>query len=206
MATTNTPKVIAVLGATGTGKGVSIKTALKASKPKRLIVFDFMAEYGDFAKHTRSVKDVVNETKKASFKIALIPDKYSFQDQFNFLCDLAYERGDLTFIAEELNKVTSATWAPPTWQEVTSRGRHKNLTVIGASQRPASVDKDFFSNCSVIRSGRLNFDNDIKTMARVLRVGYDDIATLEPLHFIERNTLTNETYNGKLCIPSGGKW
>jgi hypothetical protein len=39
------------------------------------------------------------------------------------------------------------------------------LTIIGTSQRPSQIDKDFLGNCTEIRCYRMNYDNDAKVMA-----------------------------------------
>ena len=45
-------------------------------------------------------------------------------------------------------------------------GRHKGLKVIGASQRPASIDKDFLGNCMAIHIGRLAYAEDVRAVAK----------------------------------------
>jgi hypothetical protein len=84
---------------------------------------------------------------------------------------------------------------------MTLAGRSEALTIYGTSQRPACIDKNFFSNCTRIRSGRLNFEDDIKTMARVLKVKPDQVDSLLPLQYIERDMNTQKTTTGAVKIP-----
>ncbi len=70
------------------------------------------------------------------------------------------------------------------------------MTIIGLSQRPAGVDKDFFSNCSFVRSGRINYSSDAKAIADVLGVKKDDITNLNEYEYIQRNMFTGEITRG----------
>lgn len=200
MSVTNKASIIAVIGASGSGKGVFIKKKLRSGKPQRLIIFDPMGEYGEFATIVTKMADVVAAVKNKQFKIALKPDNAKRKEQFNLLCKIAYSLGACWFVVDELSLVTKANFAPENWQDVSMRGRHKGMTVIGASQRPASIDKDFFGNATTIRTGRLNFAADVKTMANVLRVPGHEISELNPLHYIERDMNTGNVTRGVLKI------
>lgn len=200
MSVTNKASIIAVMGASGSGKGVYIKKQLRKHKPKRLIIFDPMGEYGEFAKIVTTMAEVVAAVNAKQFKIALMPHSSKVKEQFDLLCKVAYTVGDCWYVVDELSVGTKANYAPPSWSDCSMRGRHKGMTIIGASQRPASIDKNFFSNASTIRTGRLNFAADIKTLANVLHVPGVDISTLAPLNFIERDMTTGEVTRGMLKI------
>lgn len=198
MAVTNKANIVAVMGGSGSGKSTYIKREIARLKPKRMIIFDVMHEYGELGKVVTTTAAAVQMAREKSFKIIFQPSSANIKEQFNFICKLAFTIGDCLFGVEELNRVTQANKAPPAWQDCTSRGRHKGLMIYGASQRPASVDKDFFSNATKIRSGRLNFEADIKTLANVLKVKKSDIDELKPLEFIEREMATGQINKGIL--------
>lgn len=200
MAVTNKANINAVMGGSGSGKSTFIKREIARLKPKRLIVFDVMHEYGDLGQPVKLCGELAMLAKEKSFKLIFQPSSRGMQQQFDFICRLAFEVGDLVFVVEELNRVTQATKAPPAWQDCTSRGRHQKLIIYGASQRPASVDKDFFSNATRIRTGRLNFEADIKTLANVLNVQAVDIFELMPLQFIERDMTNGKVTRGQLTF------
>jgi hypothetical protein len=88
--------------------------------------------------------------------------------------------------------------APAGWSMVTRKGRHRGLRVYGASQRPAAIDKHFFGNASVIRTGRLNYAADVKTMADVLDVTSDEIRELPALAWIERDMRSGKVRRGSI--------
>jgi hypothetical protein len=200
MAVTNKANITAVMGGSGSGKSTFIKREIARIKPKRLIIFDVMHEYGDHGQPVKLCGEMARLAKQASFKLIFQPNSRSIESQFDFVCRLAFALGDCMLVVEELNRVTEATRSPPAWQDCTSRGRHKGLIIYGASQRPAGVDKDFFSNATRVRSGRVNFEADIRTLANVLKVKPADIDGLMPLEYIERDMTTGKTTRGKLTF------
>jgi hypothetical protein len=57
---------------------------------------------------------------------------------------------------------------------VAKRGRKRGLGLCGLSQRPASVDKDFITQCDWLVWHRLTWANDTKVAARILGDEYAD--------------------------------
>ncbi len=200
----NEAEVIAVVGATGSGKGVYIKGYALKKSDKRLLIWDYMREYGPLVDlSTPKVSAAIRSIKAAQFRTAFQP---SYDDktralQFDALCKAAVEASNLRLLIEELAFVTQASHAPAGWKMATSIGRHKGLRIIGASQRPAQVDKAFWSNATEVHCGFLNYEDDQKVMARVLGVPITDIQALEPLEYIHKNVRTKEIVFGKVKIP-----
>jgi hypothetical protein len=200
----NSAEVIAVIGATGSGKGVYIKNYALKKSDKRLLIWDYMREYATFTDlQTERLGPVIASLKGAHFRAAFRPsfDDKTRSSQFDLFCKAAVHAGNLRLVVEELAFVTSPSFAPAGWKMVSSVGRHKGLRVIGASQRPAQVDKAFWSNCTEIHCGFLNYEEDQKTMAKVLGVTIDDIQGLEPLEYFHKNVRTKEIVRGKVRVP-----
>lgn len=200
MAVTNKANIVAVMGGSGSGKSTFIKREIDRLKPKRLLVFDVMHEYDDKGQPVKLCGELAQLARSPSFKLVFQPNSANIQQQFNFFCKLAFEIGNCLMVVEELNRVTEATRAPPHWQDCTSRGRHKGLMIYGASQRPAGVDKDFFSNATKIRTGRLNFAADIKTLSNAIGCSQLQLKVLAPLEFIERDMTNGKITTGKLIF------
>jgi hypothetical protein len=120
--------------------------------------------------------------------------------QFDFLCRAAIAAGNLTLVVEELRFVTTPSRAPMGWAQVCLTGRHAGLTVFGASQRPASIDKDFLGNCSKVRTGRLTYPEDVKAVSAAARIPAAEIDLLKPLEWIEKDLATGKTTRGKLTF------
>jgi hypothetical protein len=200
----NEASVIAVIGATGSGKGVYIKNYELKKSEKRLLIWDYMREYGPYTDvQSASLVPALQTMSGAQFRTAFHP---SFEDatrkkQFDLFCKAAVTVGNLRLVVEELAFVTSASFAPGGWKAVTSIGRHKGLRVVGASQRPAQVDKAFWSNCTEIHCGFLNYEDDQKVMAKALGVTLSDIQGLKPLEYIHKNVRTKEIKTGRVKVP-----
>jgi hypothetical protein len=166
-----------------------------------LLIWDYMREYGPFVDvATDNLKAAISMLKNSTFRVAFQP---SFDDeirpkQFDLFCKAAYAAGNCRVVVEELSFVTKPSWAPPGWKMISSIGRHRGLRVIGATQRPAQVDKAFWSNATEIHCGFLNYEDDQKVMSRALGVPVSDIVGLEPLQYLHKHVRTKEIQLGRV--------
>lgn len=183
MSVLNKPKIDAYIGASGSGKGVSINRRLKELKPPRLLIWDPRDEYEGHAKPFSKLADLLKSVRgksRGAFKARFVPGgAANLADSFGLLCEVAFAAGDMVFLAEELSDTTTASHAPAAWRRVITQGRHKGLHVIGAAQRPALIDKTFLGNATYIRCFTLRYRDDRLAMSRALDVPESDIATLQ---------------------------
>ncbi len=186
--------VVALFGARGSGKSYTVKQYLKGRRPARVLIWDTMDEYGEHAERVGTLTALLERAKGERFALRYVPrgTDAELAQRFEAFCAIAYALGRLVVVVEELQRVTKPAWAPAAWSDCTLRGRHQRLSIFGVSQRPASVDKNFFSNATHIRGGRLNFDDDIACMANALRVPRERVAALRDQQYIARNMLTGE--------------
>lgn len=181
----NKPCIEAYIGATGSGKGVSIKRRLKTLGAKHLLIWDPRDEYGAEAPSysDRRSLTLAFHGKKGRIKARYVAnDREKLADQFDFVCRLAFDVGNMTFLAEELSDVTQPSWAPPAWRKLLTQGRHKAMVILGAAQRPAMIDKAFLGGCTYIRCFTLRYPQDRKAMADAMdvdRARIDALATTE---------------------------
>ncbi len=199
---------MAVMGSSGSGKSTFVKRLLQANKPKRLMIWDPMVEY---TADVFTVCDTLGQVLEAccpksqsrkTFRIVFRPspsDKTRAK-QFDVFCGIALAMGNLTLIVEELRFVTRPSYAPTRWAQVSMQGRHHGLSVVGTSQRPASIDKDFLGNCTRIRTGRLAYPEDVKAVAKAMQCAEADIAALKPLEWLEKDMQRGAVTRGKLIF------
>lgn len=170
----------AVMGAPGTGKSHYVKAEMKAAR--RLLVWDLEDEYTDIEAVTvAKLPARLHQAGQGGFAVRVIPstDAGQRQTQFDLVCRTAMAIGKLLFIAEELRFVTQPSKAPAGWAGITLRGRKRGVRVIGTSQRPASIDKDFLGSATLIRCGALNYPEDRRAVAAVMGIDAGQIEKLE---------------------------
>lgn len=192
MAVENKAQIWAVMGQSGTGKGLWIKSELRRLKPKRIIFLDPQDEYGAFAPAVSAgdlARIVCAAGANAPFKVRYVFPKDCTKDHFekifNLACRLAYGAANCLFLVEELSNFTTASWAPPLWRRMCNSGRHEGVHVIGCSQFPAQVDKSFLSNATLVHCGWLGEEPHRKAIATKINVSTDVISDLPDLHFVE---------------------
>jgi hypothetical protein len=191
--------IVAVLGASGSGKSTFVKRAI-ARGHARLLIWDPLAEYA--GQTADRAGDVLAALRLPKFRCVFrpSPDPAVRAQQFDFLCRAALAAGRLTLVVEELRFVTTPSRAPLGWAQVCLTGRHKGLKVYGLSQRPASIDKDFLGNCTAIRTGRLAYPEDIKAVSKAMGGHADAIQALKPLQWLEKDMTTGMVSSGVLTF------
>ncbi len=183
MSVTNKPAIEAYIGASGSGKGVSIAARLRDLNPARLVIWDPRNEYGQHARPLTSLAALVADIRRAGpaggFRLRYVPGGgLKLAEAFDLVCKVVFAAGNMVFVAEELSDVTTASHAPPAWRRITTQGRHAGLQILGASQRPTLIDKTFLANCTRVRCFQLGYDDDIEKMAKELRTPADVVAGL----------------------------
>jgi hypothetical protein len=172
MSASNRAQIEAYIGASGSGKGVSVKRRLAELSPPRLLVWDARDEYGAHAARVAGLADLVQRVQAAGagpFSLRYVPSgTVQMQHAFAAVCRLAMAAGRLVYVAEELSDVTTASHAPAAWRQCTTQGRHRGLHLVGVTQRPALVDKSFLGNATRVRCGVLGYRADRAAMAAEL--------------------------------------
>lgn len=227
MSVFNSPKIEVFVGATGSGKGVSVNRRLAELKPRRLLIWDPRNEYGKHAPAYSKIWELFGAFKHAkggAVRARFVPDgRIDLDEAFAFVCRLAFEdqkkreaRGlepeALVMMAEELSDVTKPSYAPPDWRRCITQGRHVGLHILAATQRPALIDKTILSAATVVRCFMLGYDADVKVMATELRAKPEEIEALftqevgegeakeTTIHYMERLRRTRETVQGQIVI------
>lgn len=207
MSVKNAASILAIIGASGSGKSAFLKQQVARLNPPRLLVWDPMREYAEFgevvtqlAKLGECVSTAGNKRGKFALVFQCAADEKQRARQFDVFCGLALAAGNCMMIVEELKFVTRPGFAPVRWSQCTLTGRHKGLQIIGVTQRPASIDKDFLGNATVIHVGRLVYPEDRRAVSRAMSVPEAEIEGLAPLHYIEKNMQSGERRAGKVTF------
>lgn len=208
----NDADIVAVVGASGNGKGLFVKQWLKKWRGP-ILVWSPLERTDDYATVIKgevvtSIAAMVAAKKAGKKRIVLVPPrdtnpkaKRPYDKSFDRFCRVAWELHGWCIVVEELSRVTMASWAPPAWKDLTTAGRHQGLKLIGTAQRPAQVDKDFFGNCTEIRCYAVGDLNDAKVMANTLFCKREEIMALPKFHFIHRDVTAKTNTPGVVKIP-----
>ncbi len=207
MAVNHDAKIWAVIGASGVGKGVWAKQKLRELKPARLVAWDFMNEYGEFARQVHSLEGVRQAMLKAGagpLRVRYVPrgaGERALRKEFEVLCELVYAWGHCVFIAEELANVTTPGWAPSAWRKMTTSGRHAAVHIIGFTQTPALVDKTFLGNATLVHVCALRERAHRQYVANSIDCDVAEVTELQRFHYIERDYDTGELRRGVVKLP-----
>lgn len=211
MAVSNKARIWAVIGASGTGKGLWVKQQLRKLKPARFIAWDFMDEYGEFAPAFASLEALrvamIDAMKKGrGLRARFVPrgaGEKAQRKEFEVLCDLVYAFGNCTFVAEELANVTTPGWAPAAWRKMTTSGRHCGVHIIGCTQTPALVDKTFLGNCTLVHVCAMRMEPHRVYVAQNIDAPVEKLRALQPLQWIERDYDAGLLREGYVSVPRG---
>lgn len=199
MAVSNEAMCYAVIGKAGSGKSEITKRKIKKLKPKRIVVWspdeflpdgtkldDWAGNVGGRVVHT--IHELIAAVKKPSFKVVFVPsmDHKTRMRQFDFFCKAVFAAKNLVCIVEELAFVTSPnpSLVLESWSMLSLRGRKMGVYLIGITQRPAHIDKDFLGNCSSVTCLALKYPADRKAVSETTLIPTDEIKALQPLQYI----------------------
>ena len=209
--TSNSANIIAVIGASGNGKGLFVKGELARWRGP-IIVWSPLERTDQYAKVIggkayASVAALVTAIQKGERRVVLVPPREAktMKVMFDRFCRVAWELEGWCVVVEELSRVTMPSWAPPAWKDLSTAGRHQGLRIYGTSQRPAQIDKDFLGNCSEVRCYGLVYGNDAKTMADVLDVRPEHLRNLPKFHYIHRYIAEKRNVSGVVSVPQNAK-
>jgi len=189
---------VGAFGAPGSGKSHFIKGVIRGSPA---IVFDPGHEYDGFA-FTDELKFYNAVEIHPALQLVLRPPfnedaRCKWFDRFCVVAlAIARARGSCLVVIDELHLVTLPGHAPAGWSELVLTGRKFGARVIAASVRPALVDKSFWTVCTHVRTGRLNYGQDQLVMSDALNVRREEVMALKGHEFIQRNMLTGEMKRG----------
>lgn len=195
------PLVMAAIGGRGSGKSAWVKQLPLVAAASRLVVWDYMREYGHLAQPQTNLGAAIKAMAGPSWRIAYQANPARKDAEFDLICRAVKAAKKCVLVAEELAFVTTANRAPPVWRELCLLGRHAThaeVSIVGISQRPASIDKDFLAVCDVIHCGRLVYAADAKAVAPFLGCDWRDLASLGDLEYIEKRAGQGDCVRGKL--------
>lgn len=184
---------IAIFGRTGSGKTTLSKHIQKAF-PKK-VIFDRVREYfpepGDenykivesFESFAVAIKAAMHLDR---FKIIFrFPIEATNHDTvFNEALRVLYYVGNVTVVVDEVHNFATTHYLPRYLKEILLTGRHRRVSLITTSQRPANVHKDLVSQCGHLFVGQVHERNDIKYLESAIGDDARRLINIEQYHFL----------------------
>lgn len=128
-----------VFGKRGSGKSVLARSLIH--NQNRYLTYDTLGEYSDGVTicDLDTLRRFWLKVYQRNFRIVyqpLDPDV-----EFDAVCELVWECQDMTFLVEEIDQYCQQHRMSPEMKNIVQRGRHRNIELIGVTQRPANIDR-----------------------------------------------------------------
>ena len=162
-----TEKIIElVFGKRGSGKSELAKILLQ-QHPRR-IIFDTLGEYTDgvIVENIEELKALWGKVYRRNFKIIYQP--LDPEGEFPIVAQLVWACGDVTILIEECDRYAQFQRMCLPLKEIIQRGRHKNIALIGVTQRPPSIDRLLTSQAKKMCIFNTTEPNDIQYFREVI--------------------------------------
>lgn len=192
--------VVFVSGARGSGKSSWLKQYARGFG--RVLVWDPMHEYAEaFGVAPIGSLSALVEARPAPV-VVFAPDDPALVSAkaFDFFCLVAWTRGAGLVLVDELATVTHAGKALGWWGRLIREGRHRQIEIAGAAQRPAEIDKTIIGNATRLVVFRLGRRADRVLMAEELDIDRAQIDALEPLQFLDADRLTRKVTRSRIVF------
>ncbi len=175
-------KVILILGQRGSGKSYLAKSMLK--EYNRYLVYDTLGEYeqGVFFNKLDDLKEFWLKVYQDNFRLIYQPTIP--RADFDEVCDLVYACGDMLFLVEEIDSFCSAQDISLPFANITQRGRHKDITLIGVSQRPFGINRLITSQAKEVYSFLHREPRDVEYLKFFIGSEAEKVRDLPRYHYL----------------------
>jgi hypothetical protein len=193
-------ELVAVTGASQTGKSTWVAKRVDATR--RLLVWDYKGEW--YLRHRCRRLHSFDELGAAARSTAFCERVAFFTTgmdgaAFDLFCRFAWiwiTQAPGTLIIEETASVTSPGKAPSAWGDLCRMGLGRGANIYAITQRPAESDKTALGNASLVHCHRMNTEDDIRYMSKLLRVDFARVDSLLDYQWIERNKSGEQRFGG----------
>ena len=147
-----------------------------------------MSQYYELGVTCLSIDEVKDLWKKNTEKFKIIYAPLDVEEEFEEICELVYLCGDLTFVVEEMDTFSrQGVPVGDNYKNVIQRGRHKNIEMIGISQRPFGIPRIITAQAKEIYSFIQKEPRDIAYLKDYIGEEADKIPLLEKYNYLHYN-------------------
>jgi len=159
-------KIILIFGKRGSGKSYLANKLIE--NEQRLLIFDTLGEYTegvvfeDYEKFAEFWRLIYQHPYRLIYR-PLQPDR-----EIEQIAELVYAIGNICFVIEEIDCYCTAYQISESFAHVVQRGRHKNITLIGITQRPYGIHRLLTSQAKEIYIFNTNEPRDREYLRTLL--------------------------------------
>lgn len=181
--------VVTILGKRGSGK-TTLGRKIQSVYP-RLVIFDRLHEYEceeneeveTFDAFAEKIKwSLDQEQFKIVFRFDIEADNHD--EVFNHALRVLYYRGSCCVVVEEVHNFASTHFLPQWFREILLTGRHRELSLILTSQRPAEIHKTLLSQSAHIFCGSMHESNDLRYLSSFMGDDAEKLPHLPQFRFL----------------------
>lgn len=195
------PDISLIVGKTGSGK--TVKALNLIADRKRLLIFDTLGhDYSDgvIFYDIEKLKEYWLKVYRGDFRLIYRP--LNELPEFDEICRLAYQCGNLTLVAEELDIFAQPQKIELGFRQILKRGRHNDIRFIGITQRPYGIDRTITSQATAIYIFRVDEPRDIKYLCERVSEKVDaGLAMLKEYEYMECTDRSDELVIKKDPMP-----
>jgi hypothetical protein len=151
-----------IMGQKGSGKSTLANRL--TSRLSRLFILDRMGEYRNGLIFKRA-EDLIEYLKAEPESFRVVCRFTSDEDSDAFLL-LVWETGNCTLLAEEVDWICKPTGIHPTFEKILKYGRHRQISILAVSRRPAEVSRDLSSAADELISFYQQEPRDLDYLAK----------------------------------------
>ncbi len=134
-------KITLIFGKRGTGKSYLAAKLIQAES--RLLIYDTLGEYMDGvvfdAEYAERFKEFWRHVYRGNFRLIYRP--LNPEAEIDEIAELVYLLGDMMFLVEEVDCFCTSYQISDAFAHIVQRGRHKNISLIGVTQRPFGIHR-----------------------------------------------------------------
>ena len=134
-------KVTLIIGKRGMGK--SYLAGKLIENERRLLIYDTLSEYETGVifdtEHAEKLKEFWRHVYRRNFRLVYRP--LNPQAEIDEIAELVFALGDMTFLVEEVDCYCTSYQISDAFAHIVQRGRHKNISLIGVTQRPFGIHR-----------------------------------------------------------------
>jgi hypothetical protein len=189
-------KVILIFGKRGSGKSFLLQKLIE--KTPRLLTFDTLGEYtqGVVCDNVQTLAGFWQKHYHQNFRLIYRPLKPA--EEVETIAGLVWTCGNMTFAVEEIDTFCGPLQIGDNFAQIIQRGRHKNIELIGITQRPFGINRLLTSQAKEIYVFNTNEPRDREYLRNLLGSEIDaKLDALKQYEFIKWTDGQQELITGK---------